>query len=74
MHLVGFTIEIYHDARPYMRQIWGFNCNGYRLPVYEADLSSTTAEFRNIGSYNITLQNIFMAYTDTNYPYPYHTK
>jgi len=22
MHLVGFTIEIYYDARPYERQIW----------------------------------------------------
>jgi len=21
-HLVGFTIEIYYDARPYERQIW----------------------------------------------------
>ena len=21
MHLIGFTIEIYHDARPYERQI-----------------------------------------------------
>jgi len=22
MHLVGFTIEIYYDARPYERQNW----------------------------------------------------
>jgi hypothetical protein len=22
LHLVGFTIEIYHDARPYKCQIW----------------------------------------------------
>ena len=22
MHLVGFTIEIYYDARPYERQTW----------------------------------------------------
>jgi len=22
VHLVGFTIEIYYDARPYERQIW----------------------------------------------------
>ena len=27
MHLVGFTIEIYHDARPYERQISrDYNC------------------------------------------------
>ena len=25
MHLVGFAIEIYHNARPYKRQIYHFN-------------------------------------------------
>jgi len=26
VHLVGFTIEIYHDARPYKRQICTLVC------------------------------------------------
>jgi hypothetical protein len=36
MHLVGYTIEIYHNARPYERQIMnqviGF-AFGYTFPV-----------------------------------------
>ena len=37
MHLVGFTIEIYYDARPYERQTdW----------VYEADTRNAPTSYR----------------------------
>ena len=36
MHLVGFTVEIYYDARPYERQICYLIHHSLRLPIFEA--------------------------------------
>jgi len=35
MHLVGFTIEIYYDARPYERQVWLQLLGSIVKPLFE---------------------------------------
>jgi len=31
VHLVGFTVEIYHDARSHERQIWSYKSGALKM-------------------------------------------
>ena len=45
MHLVGFTIEMYYDARPYERQMCRYKniyCNLYRLSIAKTSVARIT--------------------------------
>ena len=41
MHLVGFTIEIYYDARPYECQICDLNITQPCVPCFKYGLKTT---------------------------------
>jgi len=45
MHLVGFTIEIYYDARPYERQTSSVNVS--MVPTYFAEEVTPATRLRN---------------------------
>jgi hypothetical protein len=54
MHLVGFTIEIYYDARPYERQIYRFKVDviiqQHGIPCY-CMITSTLYAQSSLGIY-----------------------
>jgi len=56
MHLVGFTIEIYYDARPYERQIWhlAFACSSNKYLFLISEQSNDI----DIGFYALLLHGI----------------
>ena len=48
MHLVGFTIEIYHDARTYVRHIWGYISVDFFRHTRRSLGSEGTQSYRNL--------------------------
>jgi len=46
VHLVGFTIEIYYDARPYERQIWENSSLGIQLQPTKSHRNRVKESFK----------------------------